>query len=1046
MPLLNILIFFLALLSSILLHANSNTLDAILNDIQTLEGKSDAKCYATASRLENLMYGTPLSETARFYKNDWQEEMVLQIWKQAVSLNKDTSSTVSSQLISQAFNQWIYFNQQSNGDWLLKLNQTPEITVIITAVDARHYGSVAYSLRALLAVQQKNLLNNLSLPDLEESAVGLFKEKLDLLTLALIQLADKNARNEDRYLLSKKDLQVAEKLLGLGAGENNLNDSQNKSQDKSQVVKNTSDDLLLRKIIKQKMLSYQKYNAISNQLFVRNLQVYFARLSWPTDKQQAKELKNTFIDLISGFALELYQGATQLAIKNQHAIINESDISEFASIFIPHQINDYEDAVFFPNLDKAQQVTLEAYDMDSFRDSGLHWKYIEIALNSGKLSPLYDSNPFAAEIISENIAQYAVLLLRVAGKMGVKAGDERLQSSHLQQAVAAIKSLTALNNQPQAPVQSPQLLASSDLQVKADNFFTDVTEDAGINSMHRSSDWLNRLLRSYLKKDAQTGIITIPPAFGGSGVAAEDINNDGFIDILILSGLGNQLYLNDGKGKFIDISQQSGLAWLRAEDKQPGEPRQPLISDFDNDGWQDIAITYVDDNMRIYKNLGNGRFQDMTELANLGGKGSVAGPATVFDFDNDGLLDIYVSYFGDYIHGVLPTLKRRNQNGLANKLFKNKGGFKFEDVTATAGVGDTGWGQALTHTDINADGWQDLIVGNDFGINVYYINKKDGTFKDYASILGTDKPSYTMNTSVADLNRDQLPDIYISNIVTMNKDEKYVLPNEATQMKFNTDKLANMRVVEANDLFLSTINKQGKIRYQASDTVGRGYSSTGWSWDADFFDADLDGDDDLYVVNGMNEFNLYSSKNPYYTDPKDNEKKNVYIPVSTKGFNVFFLNHGGKLKNVSQQSGLDLLGNSRSAAYLDYDNDGDLDIILNNYHANAVMYKNSAQQRMGNHWIKIRTLGDPAKGVSRDAIGTRMVVTTAQKHQIWREVHGSTGYLSVHPKIQHFGLGKALTADIKIIWPNGKIQMINDIPVNQSYVIDQKTNSLSLYK
>jgi len=513
---------------------------------------------------------------------------------------------------------------------------------------------------------------------------------------------------------------------------------------------------------------------------------------------------------------------------------------------------------------------------------------------------------------------------------------------------------------------------------------------------------------------------------------------------LILSGLGNQLYLNRGKSGFIDITDSAKLNWKRSEDHHPGEPRQPIIADFDNDGWQDILITYVNDHHRLYKNLGNGQFKDMTSIAQLGGKASVTGPATVFDYNNDGLLDLYISYFGDYLHGTLPTLKRRNSNGLANQLFKNTGNFTFENVTQQAAVGDTGWGQALTHTDINKDGWQDLIVGNDFGINVYYINQKDGTFKDQAAQLGTDKPSYTMSIGISDLNRDLRPDIYISNIVTMNKDEKYVLPNENTPMKFNADKLANMRVVEANDLFLSQANSKTNPQYQLSQLVGRGYSSTGWSWDADFFDADLDGDDDLYVLNGMNEFNLYSSKNPYYSDPDSNKIKDIHIPVSTKESNVFFINHSGRLKNISFQSGLDLLGNSRSAAYFDVDNDGDQDIILNNYHAAATLFRNNAEQ-LGNNWVKVRVLGDPEQGVNRDAIGVQILLTTSQDHHVWREIKGSTGYLSVHPKIQHFGVGQATHADIKIIWPDNRFQVIKHLPVNHSYLVDQKTATISPY-
>ena len=422
-------------------------------------------------------------------------------------------------------------------------------------------------------------------------------------------------------------------------------------------------------------------------------------------------------------------------------------------------------------------------------------------------------------------------------------------------------------------------------------FFSDVTAEVGIDVEHRSSDWLNRQLRTCLPGSAPgVGNITIPPAFGGSGVAAADVNGDDLPDVLILSGRGNRLYLNDGRGGFVDVTVAAGLDWRRPDDHQPGEPRQPIIADLDNDGLQDILITYVNDAHRIYRNVGDARFVDVTDRANLGGAGLVGGSATVFDFDRGGLLDVYITYFGDYVGGVLPTLRRRNVNGLPNRLFRNTGNFVFEDVTEGSGVDNRGWAQAVSHTDLDGDGWQDLIVGNDFGINAYYRNRGDGTFESVASTLGTDKPSYTMNIGIADLNDDGAPDFYISNIVTMNKDETYVLPTEDTVMRFDPDNLATLRVIEANDLFLSGSAPDGGPRYTPSGRVGRGYSSTGWSWDADFFDADNDGDDDLYVLNGMNEFAVYSSENPYYTDPLDNAQWQVYIPVAEKESNVFFIN------------------------------------------------------------------------------------------------------------------------------------------------------------
>ncbi len=304
-----------------------------------------------------------------------------------------------------------------------------------------------------------------------------------------------------------------------------------------------------------------------------------------------------------------------------------------------------------------------------------------------------------------------------------------------------------------------------------------------------------------------------------------------------------------------------------------------------------------------------------------------------------------------------------------------------------------------------------------------------------AADLGTDKPSYTMNIGITDLNRDGYPDFYISNIVTMNKDEKYVLPNATTPIKFDPEKLAQMRVVEANDLFTSQVKDGVFERYILSDAVARGLSSTGWAWDADFFDFDNDGDDDLYCVNGMNEYSVYSSENPYYADPKG-EMRNVVIPVAERESNVFFVNKGGMLHNESPQSGANLLGNSRSVAYLDYDLDGDLDMVVNNYHGPAVFYRNNAEKR-GNHWIKIRLVGDPVKGGTKDAIGARLAVSSEHHKKLWREVHSTIGYLSVHPKEQHLGLGKDTQADVTVRWPNGEVSKFAGLKADTTYTIKQ---------
>jgi hypothetical protein len=626
------------------------------------------------------------------------------------------------------------------------------------------------------------------------------------------------------------------------------------------------------------------------------------------------------------------------------------------------------------------------------------------------------------------------LILRVAGMIAAEEGKARLERSHLEKAIKRIQSLLDKHASAPPSKQGSAAVASAPASTKpaAGKYFTDVTAESGIQFEHRLSDWLARFIRGYTVVEGDQVRLAVPPTF--AGVAAEDIDSDGDVDIFILSGTGNALYLNDGKGKFSDVTESAGLGWKRL-DGTAGEPRQPIVADFDNDGLQDLFVSYVDDAHRLYRNVGGAKFEDVTHRAGLGGKGLIGGPATTIDFDQDGLLDLYVGYFGDYLGGVVPTLSRFNSNALPDKLFRNKGNFAFEDVTAGSGVDNNGWAQAIGHLDFDGDGREDLLCGNDFGVNAWYRNLGDGKFEDVSKTLGTDKPSFTMSLGITDLNRDGFPDVYISNIVMMDKDEKYVLPDTNTRMKFNPQKMMNMRVVEANDLFTSVAGKGKLAGYEQPPVVGRGFSSTGWSWDADFFDFDNDGDDDLYVVNGMNEWAVYSSVNPYLTD-SSGKQRGAFLPVADKEVPVLFVNRDGKLLEETAKSGADPAGNARSVAYFDGDGDGDLEMVVNNFNGPAHLYRNNAE-KAPNNWLKIKLVGDPAKGVSRDAIGARIVVDTAKQKGLWRAVFSTTGYLSVHPKEQHFGLGTAKKADVTVIWPGGARETFPGLSAKRSYTIVQ---------
>lgn len=995
----------------------------LLQQMAEFEGQRDPKCAATANRLEDFMFGTPLTPPAREAKVDVQKSLIRNVWKSAdqQARSMGASEVTEAQVLS-ALNEIIRINREQGRVSV----ETNGERLYVTTRDIDHYGSVAYAYRALLAVQQDMLFSEQAefLP-LTNAAAESIKNSIDVITLAALKKADNAARDSSNRVID--DQTFLEAWSGMVDRKEVVKDEVASSPKSASIQRE-----LFLSMVRQKQASFYAYNEISLLLFQRNAQVYFSRYGWPKEAQANESFRALYNEAILQFINGLWLLAQSHAESDGAALIRGVHMRNALDAVLPFEQNEWEDIRFFPLLDKEQQVTIESYDLDAFRDGGVHWTYLSMALEDANFEPRLYLDPFALEWLSEGIAHMGVLSLRLAGILAKERGDFNIDRTTLIQSLQELndrKDLHAYRSAEKVIAQEGARTTSARWEEDpgASNWFVDKTALAGINFMHKSSDWLSRFIRSY-SVDENEGVVrtAIPPAFGGSGVATEDWNNDGWADILLVGGRGNALYINNQDGTFRNATAASGIGWKR-DDGTYGEPRQVIAADFDNDGWQDLFISYVNDEHRMYRNQGGGIFDDVTEKSNLGGKGQVGGPCTALDYDRDGLLDLYIGYFGNYLKGSKPTLARSNANGDANVLFRNKGDFQFEK-SSFSGAEDSGWTQAVGHTDIDLDGWQDLISGNDFGSNAYYINNQDGSFREVSGALNTDKPSYTMNIGIADLNRDRRPDFYISNIVVMEKDEKYVNPSAATPMELDPAVMANMRVVEANDLFMSM--PEGTEGYSLSQQVSRGYSSTGWSWDADFFDFDNDGDDDLYCLTGMNDFFVYSQENPYFEDA-DGGRRSVSFANSSREPNVLFENRGGALQAMGKGNGLDVIYNSRSAAFLDYDNDGAMDVIVNNYHDQAMLFRND-KAPSDRRWIKLRLVGDPALGITRDAIGA-VVVIESEEQEVWREVHATTGYLSSHTKTLHSGVGYAERVNVSVHWPNGEVERFLDLNTNSMY-------------
>ena len=293
---------------------NSNSVENIVNEIKLLEKEKDPKCYATASRLEDFMFGTPLSQQARFNKNLLQKAWVMQIWEESSKLaNQQNLSSIPLSLAKQVIERELSYKQNEKGHWAVKFKSGQEVQ--INKDDKRQYSTIAYALRAILAVQQESLLDfDSELMPIGQDVINEIKSALELVSLSVLKISDAKARKEDSYEVSTSNLeQVWTALIAERSDDKKNNVTSNNSTRRTQ----NTNLALIRKIIKQKVESYAAYNKISEQLFIRNLQVYFARLSWPKDKSKAKEFQSLYIETMIQFAYDFYKESEKIALKKR---------------------------------------------------------------------------------------------------------------------------------------------------------------------------------------------------------------------------------------------------------------------------------------------------------------------------------------------------------------------------------------------------------------------------------------------------------------------------------------------------------------------------------------------------------------------------------------------------------------------------------------------------------------------------------------------------------------------------------------------------------
>ncbi|WP_018613433.1 VCBS repeat-containing protein [Segetibacter koreensis] len=528
--------------------------------------------------------------------------------------------------------------------------------------------------------------------------------------------------------------------------------------------------------------------------------------------------------------------------------------------------------------------------------------------------------------------------------------------------------------------------------------------------------------------------------YNGSGVSIGDINNDGLQDILFTGNMvRNRLYLNKGNFEFEDITQKSGVA------EKQGWCTGATMVDINGDGKLDIYICRsADINPRMRKNLlfinnGNLTFSEKAEEYGLADAG-YSTQASFFDYDKDGDLDCFIINHSlqKYTAGIQDNadLRKEYNPDFADKLYQNNNSH-FIDVSRKAGIVSNvfTFGLGVSVSDINNDGWPDIYVSNDFNEHDYlFINNRNGTFTESISQCMDEVSLYSMGTDAADFDNDGLIDIATLDMAP--EDNKIQKMHSGAE---NFDKFQNLfskgfyyqysrNMLQKNNGD-GTFSEIGQLAH---------VSNTDWSWSALFGDYDNDGYKDLLVTNGYvkdytdMDFLKYSVDRVVRTmhhDSVDAIPEYIRKMPTLKIPNYILKNNGNEtFTKTSTEWGLDEPGVSSGAAYADLDNDGDLDLVINNSNDYASIYKNNNEAILKNNFIRVRLQGNKE---NERGIGAKVKVF-CRGNEYYQEEFPTRGFQSSVDPVLNFGIGKNTAIDsIIVIWPNDSVQKFISVKANQ---------------
>lgn len=523
----------------------------------------------------------------------------------------------------------------------------------------------------------------------------------------------------------------------------------------------------------------------------------------------------------------------------------------------------------------------------------------------------------------------------------------------------------------------------------------------------------------------------------GAGVSTGDINNDGLIDVFFTGNQAkNKLFLNKGNLQFEDITDKAGLG---------GDARWytgSTMADINGDGFLDIYCSVAgianEKRNQLFINKGDGSFIELGKQYGVDDSAnSIQG--TFFDYDNDGDLDLYVANYPisdvnapNYVYyNRMKTVSDQE----SDKLYRNDGDV-FTNVSEVSGLKSYGFSFGVIASDLNNDGWQDLYVSSDYSIPDYlYLNNGDGTFKNVIKEATSHTAFYGMGVDVADFNNDGNLDLFQADMdANNNRRQKANMssmkPEVFKEMVFMGFHYQYMH----NCMQLNTGVLVDNIPQFSNVSRLTGTSSTDWSWGPVFADFDNDGNKDLFITNGVkreiNNTDIFNDFSKKKVATYSKLQKNLMIP-SEQVDNFIFQNKGNlNFEKANKKWGIEYKGFSNGVAYADLDNDGDLEIVTNNLDDYASVYENKSSTTT--NYLSLQFQG---KDKNKFGLGNRVYVTAKGQTQM-QELTLTRGFQSSVSARLHFGLNSLKEIDtLKVVWTDGKIQILHHIKTNQHLVL-----------